>query len=130
MAFTYSDFVGAFPEFTDTTTYPEGTFTFWQGIAVLRLNACRWGALLDFGAQLFIAHNMLEQARALKVAEMGGISVGQVSGPVSAKAVDKLSYAFNTDAVTVEGAGDWNATTYGVRFYQLALMMGSGGLQL
>lgn len=130
MAFTYASFVEAFPEFADAGTYPPGTFTFWLGIAALRLNACRWGALLDFGAQLFVAHNMLAQARALKVAAMGGTSVGQVSGPVSAKSVDKISYAFATGAVTIEEAGDWNATTYGVRFYQLALQLGSGGMQL
>lgn len=130
MAFTYDQFIAAFPEFADQAVYPQGTFTFWQGIAALSLNACRWGALLDFGAQLFIAHNMLEQARALQVAAMGGTSVGQVSGPVAAKSIDKISYAFNTDAVTIEGAGDWNNTNYGIRFYQLSLKLGSGGLQL
>lgn len=130
MAFTYGQFVESFPEFADPETYPPGTFEFWKGIATLSLNACRWGALLDFGAQLFIAHNMLEQARALKVAANGGTSVGQVTGPLTAKAIDKISMAFNTDAVTLEGAGDWNATTYGVRFFQLARMIGSGGLQL
>lgn len=130
MTVSYSSFIEAFPEFANPETYPPGTFLFWQGIAALRLNASRWGALLDFGAQLFVAHNMLEQARALKVAESGGTSVGQVTGPLSAKAIDKISMAFNTDAVTVEGAGDWNATTYGIRFYQLALQLGSGGLQL
>lgn len=130
MAVTYASFITSFPEFADTDTYPPGTFAFWQGVALLSLNACRWGALLDFGAQLFIAHNMLEQARALKIVANGGTSVGQVTGPLAAKAVDKISMAFNTDAVTLEGAGDWNATTYGVRFFQLALMMGSGGMQL
>lgn len=130
MAVTYAAFVEAFPEFADPETYPPGTFEFWKGIAALSLNASRWGALLDFGAQLFIAHNMTEQARALKVAGTGGTTIGQVTGPLSAKAVDKISMAFNTDAVALEGAGDWNASTYGIRFYQRALMLGSGGLQL
>lgn len=130
MSFVYTDFTTAFPEFSNAATYPEGTFNFWQGIANLRLNVCRWGELLDHGAMLFIAHNMKEQAKSILNSTLGtGTKIGEVSGPVSAKSIDKISFAFATDTVTVEGAGDFNSTSYGVQFFQLALMVGSGGMQ-
>ncbi|PTR06438.1 MULTISPECIES: DUF4054 domain-containing protein [unclassified Novosphingobium] len=129
MAFAYSDFIAAFPEFSDQTKYPEASFTFWQGIAALRLRADRWDALLDHGSMLFIAHNMAVQRKNAIAAAKGG-AVGAIDGPTTAKSIDKLSKSQDVSAVTLEGAGDWNATTYGVQFWQLALMVGSGGRQL
>ena len=128
MSFVYSDFTAAFPEFANTATYSQASFTFWQGIANARLNVCRWGDLLDQGAMLFIAHNMASQARNAKAAAKGQI-VGAPSGPLTAKSIDKLSVSQDANAVTIEGAGDWNSTTYGVQFYQLMLIVGSGGQQ-
>ena len=120
MAFVFSDFAAAFPEFASA---PQPSFAFWQGIANLRLDVCRWGDLLDYGAMLFIAHNLAEQARNLK-------GSGAVVGPTTAKSIDKLSKSMDVTAVTIAEAGDWNSTTYGIQFYQLMLMMGSGGMQL
>lgn len=129
MSFTYSDFTAAFPEFSDTTAYPQATFTFWLGIAVLRLPADRWADLRDHGSMLFIAHNMAVQRRNAKAAAKGS-TVGSIEGPTTAKSIDKLSKSQDASAVTLEGAGDWNSTTYGVQFWQLAQMIGAGGLQL
>ncbi len=127
MALDYAGFIAAFPEFENQTTYPQASFRFWQGIADIRLDASRWGALLDHGAQLFIAHNMVEQARN---AANSGAAAGRVQGPTTAKTIDKLSKSQDATAVTIEEAGDWNSTTYGIQFYQLMLIVGSGGLQL
>lgn len=129
MSFTYSDFTAAFPEFSDATSYPQATFTFWQGIAALRLRADRWCELLDHGSMLFIAHNMAVQRRNA-VAAAKGKAVGTVEGPATAKSIDKLSKSQDVTSVTLEGAGDWNSTTYGIQFWQLAQMVGSGGRQL
>ncbi len=120
MAFAYADFIAAFPAFSDATKYPQASFTFWLGVAGLRLDANRWGDYLDYGSQLFIAHNLATAGRA---------GAGTVTGPTSAKSIDKLSKSMDVSAVTIEGAGDWNSTTYGIQFYQLMLMMGSGGMQ-
>lgn len=129
MSFSYSDFTAAFPEFSNTVAYPEASFSFWQGIAALRLPPDRWAELLDHGSMLFIAHNMAVQRRNAKAAAKGS-ALGQVEGPTTAKSIDKLSKSQDASAVTVEGAGDWNATTYGIQFWQLAQMIGAGGLQL
>lgn len=129
MSFSFSDFTAAFPEFSDPLAYPQASFTFWQGIAALRLPADRWAELLDHGSMLFIAHNMAVQRRNAKAAAKGG-AVGAIEGPTTAKSIDKLSKSQDASAVTLEGAGDWNSTTYGVQFWQLAQIVGAGGLQL
>lgn len=127
MSFTYTEFTAAFPEFKNdgAVIYSHGSFTFWQGIAAIRLDPCRWGDLLDHGAMLFIAHNMAVQARNTRTRGVAGA----VEGPTTAKSIDKLSKSQDVGSVTIEGAGDWNSTTYGIQFYQLMLMFGSGGLQ-
>ena len=51
-----STFRADFPEFSNTTTYSDSLINFWLGIGVLRLNAGRWGALLNQGLELFTAH--------------------------------------------------------------------------
>lgn len=129
MSFTHDDFVAAFAEFADPSQFPDSSFTFWQGIAALRLRADRWCELLDHGSMLFIAHNMVVQRRNAKAAWNGG-SLGTVEGPTTAKSIDKVSKSQDAAAVTIEGAGDWNATTYGIQFYQLAQIVGAGGRQL
>lgn len=129
MAFAYSDFIAAFPEFSDAAKYPQASFTFWQGIAALRLRADRWCKLLDHGSMLFIAHNLVVQRRNAAAAAKGK-TVGSIEGPTTAKSIDKLSKSQDTSAVTLAEAGDWNASTYGVQFWQLAQMVGSGGRQL
>lgn len=125
MAFAYADFTAVFPEFANTATYPQASFTFWQSIANLRLDPCRWGPLLDHGAMLFVAHNLVEQARNAKSPS----ATGAVQGPTASKTIDKLSKTQDVGVVTLAEAGDWNSTTYGIQFYQLMLIAGSGGRQ-
>lgn len=121
-------FRGNFPEFASTTTYPDAQVQFWITVATNRLDPGAWGALLDLGTQLLVAHNLVSGARAAKTTAFGGIP-GATVGVQTAKAVDKVSASYDAASTTIEGAGNWNATDYGVRFYQLAEQMG-GGLQL
>ncbi|MDB5448307.1 MAG: hypothetical protein JWQ97_3624 [Phenylobacterium sp.] len=118
-----------FPEFASTTTYPDAQVTFWLGIAANMVSPSAWGVLTDLGLQLFTAHNLTQAARSAAVAAVGG-TPGQSATVLSAKSVDKVSASYDTGATTLDGAGNWNATDYGVRFHQYAEMMGAGGLQL
>jgi hypothetical protein len=95
---TYQDFVTAFPEFANTTIYPQAQFDFWAKQAYLQLNACRYGASLDLAAMLFVAHNLVLSAQASKSAASGGGSVGGTSGLVASKSVDKVSVSLRHDA--------------------------------
>lgn len=129
MTVTAASFRADFPEFASTTTYPDAMVSVWLAAAGNLLDAARWGALLDLGTELFIAHNLVLGARDQKAATNGGTG-GAASGVMSSKSVDKVSVSYDTGAGTIEGAGAWNLTTYGVRYLQLARLVGAGGLQI
>ncbi|QEE24583.1 DUF4054 domain-containing protein [Rhodanobacter glycinis] len=118
-----------FPEFADAAIYPDATVNLWLGVAQVTLSADRWGALLDLGTELFIAHHLAVGAGNTKAAAAGGIP-GSAGGVVSSKSVDKVSVSYDTAAGTLEGGDFWNRTTYGIEFLRYARMMGAGGIQL
>ncbi|PRD90435.1 DUF4054 domain-containing protein [Burkholderia multivorans] len=124
-----SQFRQSFPEFDDTTTYPDSLVQFWMTVAVSLVNADRWGDLTDLGIALVTAQHLALAVKDQKMAAVGGVP-GQVSGPQSSKAVDKVSASYDTSAVAIKDGGFWNATMYGVRYLSLAMMMGAGGMQL
>ncbi|WP_104012189.1 DUF4054 domain-containing protein [Burkholderia anthinoferrum] len=124
-----AQFRQSFPEFNDTTTYPDSLVQFWMTVAVSLVNADRWGELTDLGIALVTAHHLALALKDQKTAAVGGVP-GQVTGPQSSKAVDKVSASYDTAAVAIKDGGFWNATMYGVRYLSLAQMMGSGGIQL
>lgn len=124
-----AQFRQSFPEFNDTTTYPDSLVQFWMTVAVSLVNADRWRELTDLGVALVTAHHLGLALKDQKTAAVGGVP-GQVTGPQSSKAVDKVSASYDTAAVAIKDGGFWNATMYGVRYLSLAQMMGSGGIQL
>lgn len=110
-----------FPEFADTAKYPDSMVNFWLNLAGVMLNAARWADLLDFGTELFVAHQLVLASRNLKTA-------GGSVAPVSSKSVDKVTVSYDTSAVKLDNAGHWAATNYGQQFWQLAMMAGAGGV--
>lgn len=124
-----AQFRGDFAEFANTATFPDTAVNRYIALSALYLDPTRWGANLDYGTELFIAHHLAVDALNASAVAVGGIP-GAVKGPETSKSVDKVSISRDAGAVTNEGAGFWNLTTYGVRFWQLSNMMGSGGLQL
>lgn len=127
MALTASQFRDQFPEFCDTTTYPEDIVSRWIGIAVKLLPESRWQDMLDVGVGLYTAHHLAIQTRNMKA----GATPGQVSGVIASKAVDKVSVSYDTSAASLGlNAGHWALTVYGNQFLTLARMAGTGGIQL
>jgi len=120
-----------FPEFSDTTKYPDGQINFWIGMAPLYLSAEVYTdqPTLDFVTQLFTAHNISISKLNQFAAQVGGVP-GAVTGPTTSKTVDKVSYASAAQLVTMDNGGAWNLTQYGIQFLQIARMWGSGGRQL
>ncbi|MDD1789095.1 MAG: DUF4054 domain-containing protein [Paraburkholderia tropica] len=118
-----------FPEFGDASVFPDAVVQIWLTVAVSLVNPLRWMELTDIGIGLVTAHHLALSLRDQKTAAVGGVP-GQVTGPQTSKSVDKVSASQDTAAVTLDGAGFWNSTMYGVRYYTLALSMGAGGLQV
>ena len=129
MASTPAVFKGHYPEFVCPETYPPNQVQFWLDTAYSMLNAGRWGRQLDMAAELYTAHNLALEARAMKESEAGGIPGGSV-GVLNSKSVDKVSAGYDTGIATEQGAGHWNQTIYGTRLWRLIKMFGAGPLQV
>lgn len=117
-----------FPEFADPTKYSDTQVALWLSVAGHLVNAERWGPLMDLALGLVAAHHLVLGARDVQAAEVGGVP-GQMTGPQSSKSVDKVSASYDTGAATIDGAGFWNLTSYGVRFVTLSKSIGAGPLQ-
>jgi hypothetical protein len=118
-----------FPEFASAETYPDPAIAFWLNVAVITLPADRWDTLLPVGTELFVAHHLVLAAQAADDVAIGA-TPGDVTGPVTSKAVDKVSVSYDVGNVSLENGGFWNLSTYGIRFLQLARMIGAGPVQL
>lgn len=129
MTTTVAQLRADFPEFASTSTYPASQVNYWLTLAYSMLNAGRWGRQLDFGVAMFVAHNLVLEARAQYEAANGGVPGGQV-GALSSKSVDKVSISYDVSAGIETGAGHWNLSIYGTRFIRLARMFGAGPIQL
>ena len=129
MTITVQQLRADFPEFSSTTDYTNAAIQFWLDRAYEFLNVQRWGKHLDLGAELFTAHNIAIEARAVKDASHGGIPGSQV-GPLNSKSIDKVSVSYDVGSGIELDAGHWNLTVYGTRFIRIARMMGAGPLQI
>lgn len=125
MQVTPQQFRTAFPLFMNPACYPDGEINFWAALAEKLHNKDRWGDLLEFGIQLFIAHNLSIDA-VNRGAVKAGQAPGQVVGALTSGSVDKVSYSRDVSAVMEKDAGHWNLTTYGLRYRRLMLMVGAG----
>lgn len=126
---TINQFRMDFPEFSSTARYADTQLTFWLTLAGLLLNADRWGEVINYGAELYMAHNLALSAMAQKQGANGGIP-GAASGMLNSKSIDKVSAGYDTASVKEELAGNWNLTTYGQRLYRLMQQFGAGPLQI
>lgn len=140
-----SAFSVATPPVDGGPSYSNEDVQFWLNIAGIMLNQRRWGpsakdvwpalptdlklTQYDYGCELFVAHNLVLEAQA-NAAAANGAPPGVTEGPINSKSVDKVSVGYDTQAAIERNAGNWNLTTYGLRFIKLARFLGSGPLQV
>ena len=135
MTVTAASFRQTFKEFRDSNTYDDNAIGFWINLATdttqgpALLDPTRWGNLLDLGVSLFTAHHLAISQDDIAMTGIGG-TPGQNKGPVTAKAVDKVSASYEATRVTFEDAPFWNQTRYGVRFLYYARLTGAGGVHV
>lgn len=114
-----------YPEFANATTYADTSVgTFLSLATMLCSNQLRWATLWWTGVELVAAHYLVLQAR-----DAAATIPGAPFGLQASKSVADLSVSYDYAKSTYEGAGFWNLTTYGQRFYALARMIGAGGIQ-
>lgn len=127
MTVTVASFRAAFPAFKDEALYLTPQVDFWLAIALKRHNAERWGDLLDFGVQLFTAHNLALEYNATR-AQAAGQGAGAVMGALTSVSADGVGWTRDAGAAMNPKDGHWNLTSYGIRWLDMARMMGAGGL--
>lgn len=129
MSITPSQLRSDFPEFADSTKYPDSLIQMWLTVAASLVNGSRWMELTNIGIELVTAHHLVIALRDQTAAAVGGVP-GEMTGPTASKSVDKVSKSYDTSAATLDNAGFWALSSYGIRYLGLARMMGAGGLQV
>ncbi len=122
--FTVENFRVQFPAFSDPNQYPDEQVNFWidQALNFGPLNFLRSGQFYDRGLRFWVAHNLILERSAGNAALGGGVAIG--SGVPSSKSVNGVSVSYDVEFGSENGAGQYNLTTYGQRFYQILMMAG------
>lgn len=122
----YALFLATFPEFANTQLYPVSLVEEWIVPAYEMMNQYRFGNQYNLAVCLYIAHQTVLSAREYLTSTTGNQVVGETRGPVASKSIDKVSVAYNNAAASIDGAGAYNATSYGQRLYKLIQTYSSG----
>ncbi len=138
MTVTAESFRLKFRAFNNPGTYPDESITDYIALAMNFLAGSSSAAgnrfdpvSLDRAVGLYVAHNLALDARDADAAAADtGAVPGELEGPATGKAVDKVSVNMDTKAVTWENEAYWNMTRYGIELINLARMFGAGGIQL
>ncbi len=124
-----ADFRSNFPEFANTTAYPDSQITFWASVAEKMVNQNVWCDMYSTGVQLYVAHELVLARQNVLSANTGGLP-GQGGGIASSKTVGSVSVSYDPNTTTEKDAGWWNLTNYGKQFYRLVQIFGAGCIQL
>lgn len=120
MAVSRDDLVAVFPEFGDAAMYPDAAVTFWLDQSGIALTEAVFGRQLDLATMLYVAHNLVLS----RTGATGG-GIGSLA-PATSKSVGGASKSMDPSLVLSEGAGIWNGSLYGVRFYNLVRALATG----
>lgn len=129
MAVTPASLRALFPEFTDTSKYPDAMINAWLVYAVQFVDPGRWGALADLGVTLWTCHTVALLGQNVQDAAFGK-APGQRLGVLTSKSIDGVSVSYDVSKSLEDNAGYFNLTTYGTQFIRYARMMGAGPVQI
>ena len=123
---TPAEFRTRWVQFADPVRWPDALISFYDTLAAKSLRPDRWLDMLPEGTALFIAHNL-----ALDAMSAGRIP-GRISGAgmVASKSVGPASVSYDNHLFMLPNAGHWGLTLFGLRFLQMARIVGAAGIQL
>jgi hypothetical protein len=121
-----ADLTTAFPEFGNAQVFPAAQIQFWCNIANDMLTVDVFGNRLSLAQLLYVAHNLVLSAQNVAAASRGGVAFGAVSGPVTSSSVGSVSKSIDVTLNAYQGAGPWNATSYGQRYFQMIKAFATG----
>ena len=120
-------FRAIFPEFVDAAKYPDAQVQYYLDFAVQSLRPEAWRNLLERGTGLFVAHYLAMSA----ISRAGTVPGRGQLGIVASKSVGPASISYDNSAISAQAdAGHWALTSYGLMYWELMRMVGTGGWQL
>ena len=120
-------FRAVFPEFGDAAKYPDAQVQYYLDFAVQSLRPEAWRNLLERGTGLFVAHYLAMSA----ISRAGTVPGRGQLGIVASKSVGPASISYDNSAISAQAdAGHWALTSYGLMYWELMRMVGTGGWQL
>ena len=120
-------FRAVFPEFVDAAKYPDAQVQYYLDFAVQSLRPEAWRNLLERGTGLFVAHYLAMSA----ISRAGTIPGRGQLGIVASKSVGPASISYDNSAISAQAdAGHWALTSYGLMYWELMRMVGTGGWQI
>lgn len=128
---TVAGFRAIFPEFASVDAYPDARVSFALNEASVRLLPGVWGELLESGLAYYAAHRLALSSVLVKAPGAGAATATPLAPPgiVTSKAVGGVSKSMDVSIGSVDGAGDFNLTTYGRQFASLAATVAVGAMQ-
>lgn len=127
---TIGNFREMFPAFGDPQQFTDAQVTMWLQYSHAILDQSLWADMKPMGQALFTAHNLVLEARDERAAQRGGLP-GQSGGQIlSSKSIGGVSGSYDTASGLEQGAGYYNLTTYGTRFFRMMRLVGMGGRQI
>lgn len=128
MALDYDSFINYFPAFTNQTQFPPDRVQVFIDLANLQVDS-KFGSLQAYVAGLWAAHNIvIEEQQANSVNQ--GLLPGDTVGVLKTVSAGTTSTTWDTNIAVIEGAGQWNTTFYGRRYYEYNRMFGAGPTQV
>ena len=120
-------FRAVFPELGDAAKYPDAQVQYYLDFAVQSLRPEAWRNLLERGTGLFVAHYLAMSA----ISRAGTVPGRGQLGIVASKSVGPASISYDNSAISAQAdAGHWALTSYGLMYWELMRMVGTGGWQL
>ena len=120
-------FRAVFPEFGDAAKYPEAQVQYYLDFAVQSLRPEAWRNLIGRGTGLFVAHYLAMSA----ISRAGTVPGRGQLGIVASKSVGPASISYDNSAISAQAdAGHWALTSYGLMYWELMRMVGTGGWQI
>ncbi|WP_445496708.1 DUF4054 domain-containing protein [Photorhabdus sp. SF281] len=127
---TVDQFRTDFPEFSDSTHYPDTAINFYLSQADKLLDQNVHGDQFVYLCELFTAHYVELRGKTIAGASISGSVNTAGGGVLTSKSVDKVSMSYDTSGIINPDAGFWNNTAYGREFFWWWSMFGAGGRQL
>lgn len=123
-----STFRALLPEFDDTKKYKTATINVWINQGSATVNGAALSGRRDLVLAYYVAHHLVLGERNKAAAKRG--APGQATNVISGKNAGGLSLTYDTTIASDEGAGHWNLTDYGKRYWKMVRMAGAGGAQI